>query len=128
MNICSYRETREQKVPKDLSQMIHDVMEKRNKGRPQNIKCVNTTFFIFLFCVSLNIFPLKFNASTAQQDLIAPEFSLKDLNGKLIKSVELTQRGNGALTVFAENLSDGLYTYTLVVDGKIFATKKMEKN
>src|SRR5438132_12209392 len=46
-------------------------------------------FFVFLICVSLNIFPWKFNASAAPQDLIAPAFSLRDLNGKLIKSVDL---------------------------------------
>ncbi len=48
-------------------------------------------------------------------------------NGKLIQSVELTQRGLCALNVFASDLSNGLYTYTLVVDGKIVATKKMVK-
>ena len=48
-------------------------------------------------------------------------------NGKLIQSVELIQRGQCALNVFASDLSNGLYTYTLVVDGKIFETKKMVK-
>ena len=48
-------------------------------------------------------------------------------SGNLIQSVELTQRGQGQLNVFAENLTDGMYTYTLVVDGRIFATKKMVK-
>ncbi len=47
--------------------------------------------------------------------------------GKLIQSVELTQRGQGQLNVFAQDLTNGLYTYTLVVDGKIFETKKMVK-
>ncbi len=47
--------------------------------------------------------------------------------GKLIQSVELTQRGQGQLNVFAQDLTNGLYTYTLVVDGKIAATKKMVK-
>ncbi len=47
--------------------------------------------------------------------------------GKLIQSVELTQRGKGQLNVFAQDLTNGLYTYTLVVDGKIFETKKMVK-
>jgi hypothetical protein len=31
-------------------------------------------------------------------------------------------------TVFANDLSSGIYTYTLVADGKIVATKKMMKN
>jgi len=31
------------------------------------------------------------------------------------------------LNVFASDLSNGIYTYTLVADGKIFETKKMLK-
>jgi hypothetical protein len=45
--------------------------------------------------------------------------------GKLIQSTELTQKGKGTLNVFASDLSSGIYTYTLVVDGKIIETKKM---
>jgi len=47
--------------------------------------------------------------------------------GKLIQSVDLNQKGKGSLNVFAQDLSNGVYTYTLVVDGKIFETKKMVK-
>ncbi|MCW3104105.1 MAG: Collagen triple helix repeat-containing protein [Bacteroidetes bacterium] len=47
--------------------------------------------------------------------------------GKLIQSTELTQKGKGQLNVFASDLSNGIYTYTLVVDGKIIETKKMMK-
>ncbi|MGQ0829881.1 MAG: T9SS type A sorting domain-containing protein, partial [Bacteroidota bacterium] len=48
-------------------------------------------------------------------------------NGKLIQSVDLTQKGQGQLNVFANDLSNGVYTYTLVVDGKIIESKKMLK-
>lgn len=47
--------------------------------------------------------------------------------GKLIQSTELSQKGKGTLNVFASDLSSGIYTYTLVVDGKIIETKKMVK-
>lgn len=47
--------------------------------------------------------------------------------GKLIQTVELTQKGKGILNVFASDLSNGIYTYSLVVDGKIIETKKMVK-
>lgn len=47
--------------------------------------------------------------------------------GKLIQSTELSQKGKGILNVFASDLSNGIYTYTLVVDGKIIETKKMVK-
>jgi FtsZ-binding cell division protein ZapB len=45
--------------------------------------------------------------------------------GKLIQSVELPTIGNGSLNVFAHDLSNGTYTYSLVVDGKVMVTKKM---
>jgi hypothetical protein len=47
--------------------------------------------------------------------------------GKLIQSAKLVQKGNGILNVFASDLSSGIYTYVLVVDGKIIETKKMVK-
>lgn len=50
-----------------------------------------------------------------------------DGNGKLIQSVDVTERGLGSLTVFGSDLSSGTYTYTLVADGQIVATKKMMK-
>lgn len=50
-----------------------------------------------------------------------------DGQGKLINSVEITNRGAGQLNVFAEDLSSGTYTYTLVADGQIVSTKKMVK-
>lgn len=48
--------------------------------------------------------------------------------GKLIQSVELIQKGKGTLNVFASDLSNGIYIYTLVVDGKVVDSKKMVKN
>jgi hypothetical protein len=50
-----------------------------------------------------------------------------DSNGKLINTVSIKERGNSQLNVFANDLSTGIYTYTLVADGQIVATKKMVK-
>jgi hypothetical protein len=50
-----------------------------------------------------------------------------DGTGKLINSVEIAERGNGQLNVFANDLSTGVYTYSLVADGQIVATKRMMK-
>ena len=47
--------------------------------------------------------------------------------GKLIQTAELVNTGRGMLNVFASDLSSGIYTYSLVVDGKIIETKKMVK-
>lgn len=52
-----------------------------------------------------------------------------NVDGKLINSVDLeTKQGRGQLNVFASDLSNGMYTYTLVVDGVIIDTKRMVKS
>lgn len=48
-------------------------------------------------------------------------------NGQLIKTVDIKTRGNGKINVFANDLSSGLYHYSLVTDGKISESKKMIK-
>lgn len=47
------------------------------------------------------------------------------VGGTAIKNVRITERGQGQMTVYAENLSAGMYTYSLIADGKVVATKKM---
>ncbi|MCB9188854.1 MAG: tail fiber domain-containing protein [Flavobacteriales bacterium] len=50
-----------------------------------------------------------------------------NLEGQLINTVDVNEFGNGQLKVFGSDLSSGVYSYTLVADGKIIATKKMVK-
>ncbi|MBL7900745.1 MAG: tail fiber domain-containing protein [Bacteroidia bacterium] len=52
-------------------------------------------------------------------------FSTND--GKIIKVVEIAEHGAGSLNVFANDLTNGIYTYALVIDGKTIDTKKMIK-
>ena len=59
--------------------------------------------------------------------VVKAQIHFYDGNGKLIQSVDVTERGLGSLTVFGSDLSTGTYTYTLVADGQIVATKKMMK-
>jgi len=47
--------------------------------------------------------------------------------GQEIKSVALTESGAGQLNISSVNLAAGIYTYSLVVDGKVCDTKKMMK-
>lgn len=50
-----------------------------------------------------------------------------NFKGQLINTVEVNEFGNGQLKVFGSDLSSGIYSYTLVADGEIIATKKMVK-
>ncbi len=64
---------------------------------------------------------------------VIPEFVQRaqivfyDAQGKLINSIDVSTRGNGQLNVYGSDLSSGIYTYTLIADGNVVATKKMLK-
>lgn len=55
------------------------------------------------------------------------EIVFYNLGGEMIQTVNLTEKGNGKLTVYGNDLSSGTYTYSLIADGKLIATKKMVK-
>jgi hypothetical protein len=48
-----------------------------------------------------------------------------DMHGRIIKTVDINQTGHGQLKVYAANLSQGIYQYSILVDGKVIETKKM---
>ena len=48
-----------------------------------------------------------------------------DLSGKQIQNVPVAERGETNITVYASDLSAGMYIYTLVVDGKVAVTRRM---
>ena len=48
-----------------------------------------------------------------------------DLQGKLIKSIAVTNFGSGSLTISANELNAGMFMYTLIADGKEVDSKRM---
>ena len=60
-------------------------------------------------------------------NVVKAQMLFYNAQGILIQSVDLNERGKGSLNVFAQDLSNGIYTYTLVADGKVIETKKMLK-
>jgi len=50
---------------------------------------------------------------------------ITNANGQVIKSINLLQKSNGQVTVQTNDLINGNYFYSLIVDGKIIDTKKM---
>jgi len=59
------------------------------------------------------------------ENVVKAQMLFYNNQGKLIQSVDLKEKGKGSLNVFASDLSNGIYTYSLIVDGKVFETKKM---
>ncbi|MEO5673142.1 MAG: tail fiber domain-containing protein [Chitinophagales bacterium] len=51
----------------------------------------------------------------------------KDQLGREVNAVHIVGRGQGQLTIMTSQLEDGIYIYSLVVDGKVVDTKKMIK-
>jgi hypothetical protein len=47
--------------------------------------------------------------------------------GKLIKSVPIETRGEGSMMISAANLQSGVYSYSIIADGKLVETKQMVK-
>jgi len=48
-----------------------------------------------------------------------------DSYGNQIKLVQLNQTGNGTLNITSDNLSNGIYSYSLVVNNNVIDTKRM---
>ena len=51
--------------------------------------------------------------------------NVTDNSGITVKHISLNGSGKGIVNIEASSLSAGIYSYTLIVDGKIIATKKM---
>ena len=78
--------------------------------------------------------PNPFNGSTVIRYFI-PENNIGsayvgfyDMYGKEIKKLEITEKGFGKIEASTENLASGIYSYSIVVDGKTVETKKMLKS
>jgi hypothetical protein len=76
--------------------------------------------------------PNPFAESTEISYLIPNDFTRAQIvffndKGLVIKSIDIKQKGAGALTVFANDLSDGIYAYNLIIDGVTVESKKMIK-
>ena len=48
-----------------------------------------------------------------------------DMSGKQVQNIAVSERGETNITVYASDLTAGMYIYTLVVDGKVSVTRKM---
>ncbi|MCL4855866.1 MAG: T9SS type A sorting domain-containing protein, partial [Flavobacteriales bacterium] len=60
-------------------------------------------------------------------DVMEAKLLFYDLNGRIIKELIIEERGESKLTVYGNNLKTGVYTYSLIADGELIATKKMVK-
>lgn len=76
--------------------------------------------------------PNPFAESTVITYVIPNDFKtaqlvFMDMGGKTVKTVNINTKGHGQITVFADDLSSGVYKYVLLIDGKIIQSKSMMK-
>lgn len=74
--------------------------------------------------------PNPFNGQTRIEYTIpsqanSAQLDFYDLSGKLMKTVVLNHTGKGQLTINANDLPSGIYTYQLKVDDRLVESKKM---
>jgi hypothetical protein len=50
-----------------------------------------------------------------------------DYSGKVLQKFDISHRGAGSLTVYGEDLTSGVYTYSLIIDDENHQTKRMVK-
>jgi hypothetical protein len=48
-----------------------------------------------------------------------------DDRGNAVKTFNLTQRGEGSIEFITSNLKHGVFTYSIIADGKVVDSKKM---
>lgn len=59
------------------------------------------------------------------QSPVEPSLVIKDVHGRTIRQYDLTRSGKGTILLDTEQLSNGLYFFTLINNGLLVATKKM---
>jgi chromosome segregation ATPase len=57
--------------------------------------------------------------------VLEARLEISDANGRIIRSLEIPNRGQGQTVLETQMLTDGTYFYSLILDGKVVDTKKM---
>jgi len=120
-------ESQQQQID-ELKALVQSMVSSSNTNpNTQNIELSDKNSIV----LNQNV-PNPFAESTVIEYSIPIDFTKAQLifstvNGTVIKSLDILTKGKGTLNVFADDLSTGIYTYTLVVDGRTIETKKMMK-
>ena len=113
----------------DLQKQIDELKGVKTTGTPITASAQSVTN-LTLSSASLDNYPNPFTgATTIRYNLPAgfkaAQINITDNNGKTIKQVQLSTAGTGTVNIDASTLTSGTYNYSLVVDGKVLASKKM---
>jgi hypothetical protein len=62
---------------------------------------------------------------TLPQSVAKAYLAVYDLSGKQITTLPIRELGNASITITSQNLSAGIYIYSIMADGKVVTTKRM---
>ena len=116
----------------ELSQELAELKgtsSKKAKKKAETTSIDETTSEVDLVRMDQNK-PNPFSESTVitlniQKDTQKANIFIYDMSGKQVKAIPVEDRGETNITVYASELTAGMYIYTLVVDGKVAVTRKM---
>jgi len=77
-----------------------------------------------------NNIPNPFSTSTSityniPSDVKEAILYIYDMTGKQLKKLVINERGQGSISISADDFSDGMYIYALVIDGNVYSSKRM---
>jgi hypothetical protein len=123
----------QQQTISDLQQQINDLktmVTNLAQGKPVSAVSATSNASVSISNATLeqnvpnplsNTTSIRYNIPTTSANA---QLMINDFNGKMIKQLTL-QPGAGVVNIDASTMSTGAYSYTLVIDGKAIATKKM---
>ena len=121
--------TENSRLKSALSELQEDVPYQSKSRKSMEISTSIYTEDEAILSLSQNN-PNPFSTSTSIE-VSVPEYVktaalfVFDMSGKQIKCIDITERGVSHVPVSSEGLTEGMYLYSLIADGKVVGTKKM---
>jgi hypothetical protein len=116
---------------KEQDKKIKDLDDKIKANQSQEVKSAGETdpSFENIAFLGKNR-PNPFNENTTIEyylpsDIQMAIFCVYDLSGKQLKSMTVTGRESGVVTIHGSELQPGMYYYSLIADGQVIGTEQM---
>lgn len=120
----------------ELKKQLHSIAGERNEESQHQTR--ETISYLELTNTSQTLLyqnePNPFNGKTVIRYFVPENMTgsvaviFHDMYGKEIKSIEIKERGFGRIEVVTEALVDGIYSYSILISGRVLDTKKMIKS